>query len=261
MLPRLIACALLTLSLASAPARAETEVDVALVLAVDISYSMDPDEQVLQREGFIEALRSPLVHDAIRRGMLGRIAVVYAEWAGTWDQRVVVPWSVIDGPEAALAFADKLSEEPTRRATRTSISGAIDMGARLLRESGVTAQRQVIDVSGDGPNNQGRSVIEARDEAIAQGITINGLPIMLKQVGHLDMADLDAYFRACVIGGTGAFVVPARSKEQFPEAIKTKIIMEVSGLTPPQPLIHFANAGPAPDCRSGESQWRGGSRN
>jgi hypothetical protein len=257
MLPRLIACALLALALASTPARAETEVDVALVLAVDISYSMDQEEQILQREGFIEALRSPMVHDAIRRGMLGRIAVVYAEWAGTWDQRVVVPWSVIDSPEAAIAFAGKLMEEPTRRATRTSISGAIDMGMRLLRDSGVTALRQVIDISGDGPNNQGRSVVEARDEAVAQGITINGLPIMLKQPGYLDMSDLDAYFRACVIGGTGAFVIPARSKERFPEAIKTKIIMEVSGLMPPEPLIHFANAGSAPDCRSGESQWRG----
>jgi hypothetical protein len=260
-----VACAVLAGTLAglflAAPARAETEVDLALVLAVDISYSMDADEQVLQRQGFIEALRSPLVHEAIARGVLGRIAVVYAEWAGTWDQRVVVPWTVIDSREAATAFADRLLEEPTRRATRTSISGAIDMGARLLRESGVTAMRQVIDVSGDGPNNQGRAVTEARDEAVAQGITINGLPIMLKQPGYLDIPDLDAYFRACVIGGSGAFVVPAREKDQFPEAIKTKIILEVSGLTPPEPLVRFANAAAPPDCRSGETQWRGPSGN
>jgi hypothetical protein len=261
MLKILAASALVGLSLLAAPARAETEVDVALVLAVDISYSMDQEEQVLQRQGFIEALRSPVVHEAIRRGMLGRIAVTYAEWAGTWDQRVVVPWTVIDSPEAANAFADKLMEEPTRRATRTSISGAIDMGVRLIRESGVTAARQVIDISGDGPNNQGRSVTEARDEAVAQGITINGLPIMLKAPGYLDIADLDTYFRACVIGGTGAFVVPARDKEQFPNAIKTKIMLEVSGLTPPEPLIRHANAETPPDCRSGETQWRGTSGN
>jgi hypothetical protein len=261
MLKSLAASALVALTLLAGPARAETEVDVALVLAVDISYSMDPDEQLLQRQGFVEALRSPIVHEAIRRGMLGRIAVVYAEWAGTWDQRVVVPWTVIDGPEAALAFADKLVEEPTKRATRTSISGAIDMGVRLLKESGVSAARQVIDISGDGPNNQGRPVTEARDEAVAQGITINGLPIMLKQAGYLDAVDLDAYFRACVIGGTGAFVIPAREREQFPDAIKTKIMLEVSGLVPPEPLIRFANAGPPADCRSGETQWRGTSGN
>jgi len=261
MLRSAVALAFLGLACPSSPAMAETEVDVALVLAVDISYSMDEDEQVLQRQGFIAAFRSPLVHEAIKRGMLGRIAVTYAEWAGTWDQRVVVPWTVIDGREAAAAFADRLVEEPTRRATRTSISGAIDMGVRLLEESGIQAGRRVIDISGDGPNNQGRPVTEARDGAVARGVTINGLPIMLKQPGFLDIADLDAYFRACVIGGSGAFVVPARDKDQFPDAIKTKIMLEVSGLTPPEPLIRHANAAPPPDCRAGETQWRGSSGN
>lgn len=237
-------------------ARAETEVDLALVLAVDISFSMDLDEQELQRTGFMEALRSPVVHDAIARGMLGRIAVTYAEWAGNFEQRVIVPWTILDTPQSALAFADRLAQTPPRRAQRTSISGAIDMGARLLAESGVVALRQVIDVSGDGPNNQGRPVTAARDEAVAKGITINGLPIMLKRPGYLDIGDLDGYYADCVIGGVGSFTVPVRDRAQFPSAIKTKIIMEVAGLTPPAPLLHKAQGAPRANCLIGEQQWR-----
>ena len=116
-----------------APARADTEVDLALVIAVDISYSMDMDELALQRQGFADAFRSPQVHDAIRRGLLGKIAVVYFEWAGSWDQRVIVPWSVLDGPESASGFAEKVAAQPVRRAQRTSISGAIDFAMKLLK--------------------------------------------------------------------------------------------------------------------------------
>src|SRR3954452_14434312 len=125
------------LALGSGRLRAETDVDLALVIAVDVSYSMDPDEQELQRLGFVEAFRSQLVHDAIRRGMLGRISVVYMEWAGSSDQQVLVPWTVIDNPESAMAFAGLLAEKPTRRASRTSVSGAIDFGVKLLSESGL----------------------------------------------------------------------------------------------------------------------------
>ena len=174
----LAALALALAVLAPPPAHADTEVDLALVIAVDISYSMDVDELALQRQGFADAFRSPQVHDAIRRGTVGRIAVVYFEWAGSWDQRVIVPWSVIDGPESAGVFADKVSAQPVRRAQRTSISGAIDFAMKLLGQSGVDATRRVVDISGDGPNNQGRPVTIARAEALAQGVTINGLPIM-----------------------------------------------------------------------------------
>src|SRR5215218_9410285 len=111
------------LLLSAGASRAETEVDLALVIAVDVSYSMDVDEQMLQREGFIQAFRSPAVHDSIRRGMLGRIAVVYMEWAGMADQKIILPWTVLDGPAGAAAFAERLAEAPTRRAQRTSISG------------------------------------------------------------------------------------------------------------------------------------------
>ncbi len=214
-------------------ARAATEVDLALVLAVDISNSMDPEEQELQRQGFVEAFRSPLVHEAVRSGMLGRIAIVYAEWAGTYRQHVVVPWTTIETPQDAMAFADRLSRAPIQRGPRTSISGAIDLSMRLLRESGVEPLRQVIDISGDGANNQGRPVTQARDEALAQGITINGLPILLKRaVGYWDVADLDLYYRDCVIGGAGAFMVPVRERDQFAQAIKTKIIREIADLGP-----------------------------
>ena len=207
-----------------------TEVDLALVLAVDISNSMDREEQELQRQGFVEAFRSPLVHDAIRKGMLGRIAVVYAEWAGSTIQYVTVPWTEIEGVEGALSFADRLDDAPIHRGPRTSVSGAIDLGVRLLAESAVEPVRQVIDISGDGANNQGRSVTLARDEALAKGITINGLPLMLKRpVDSWDTENLDGYYRDCVIGGPGAFMIPVRERHQFAEAIRTKIIREIAG--------------------------------
>jgi len=234
---------------------ADEEVDVALVIAVDISFSMDPEEQALQREGFIEAFRSPIVHDAIRKGTIGKIAVVYAEWAANFEQRVIVPWTVIDNPESAFAFAGRLAAQPTRRGPRTSVSGAIDFGVRLLRESGVEAPRRVIDISGDGANNQGRPVTEARDEAVAQGLTINGLPIMLKRAtSYWDVTDLDVYYRDCVIGGPGAFTVPVRDRDQFVNAIKTKILMEIAGLMLPAPLVQHAQYQGGRACMAGEMQ-------
>lgn len=260
----LLAAALLAWG-GAGPARAETEVDLALVIAVDISFSMDPDEQVLQREGFIQAFRTPIVHDAIRRGAVGRIGVTYVEWAGAADQRVVLPWSIIDGPESAAAFAEGLAAKPTRRASRTSISGAIDFSRRLLATSDLAATRRVIDVSGDGANNQGRPVTTARDEAIENGITVNGLPVMLKAGGYFDLPELDTYFRDCVIGGPGAFMVPVKSREQFVEAVKTKIIMEIAERPTPGRAAEAEGGGlvmPAQaegrraNCFVGETQWR-----
>jgi hypothetical protein len=220
-------------ALLTSPSRAQpaTEVDLALVLAVDISNSMDPEEQELQRDGFVEAFRSALVHEAIKAGMLGRIAVAYVEWAGSSRQTVLVPWTIIEDRESAGGFADRLARAPTQRAPRTSISGAIDFSMRLLQGSAVEPLRQVIDISGDGANNEGRAVTQARDEALARGITINGLPIMLNRArGYWDVENLDIYYRDCVIGGSGAFMVPVRERQQFAQAIKTKIIREIAGL-------------------------------
>jgi len=251
---RLVIATLLTfgaLLLRAPPAAlAETEVDLALVLAVDTPGSMDPEEQKLQREGFVEAFRSPEVHDAIRKGVLGRIAVVYAEWAGSFVQHVVVPWTVVEGPEHALQFAARLAETPIRRGPRTSVSGAIDLGVQLLAQSGAEPMRRVIDISGDGINNQGREVVAARDEAVAQGITINGLPLMLKRPGgSWDTEGLDRYFRDCVIGGPGAFVIPVRERQQFADAIKTKIVREIAGLAPARRVLRARAQAPA-DCAS-----------
>ncbi len=240
----------------SVQAEAQTEVDLALVVAVDISFSMDTEEQALQREGFAQAFRSRLVHDAIRGGLLGKIAVTYMEWAGSSDQKVIIPWTVLDNSESLMAFADRIASTPLHRAQRTSISSAIDFSVKLLEESNVTAMRQVIDVSGDGPNNQGRMVVQARDDAIAKGITINGLPIMLRKPGYLDIPELDLYFKECVIGGQGAFMVPVRERDQFIEAIKTKILLEIADRTRTEPLFERIQSIPSANCLSGEMQWR-----
>ncbi|NIX76024.1 DUF1194 domain-containing protein [Microvirga sp. c23x22] len=255
---RILAGLALAFALTIPPGRAlaETDVDLALVIAVDISFSMDTEEQALQREGFAQAFRSKQVHDAIRGGMLGKIAVTYVEWAGASDQKVIVPWTVLDNPESLMAFAEKIASTPLRRAQRTSISGAIDFSTKLFTESNVTPTRRVIDVSGDGPNNQGRIVTDARKDTLAKGITINGLPIMMRRPGYLDIADLDLYYKDCVIGGQGAFMVPVRERDQFVQAIKTKILLEIANLTPPEGLIHRVQNVPKANCLAGEMQWR-----
>ena len=162
-------------------------VDVELVLAVDISYSMDPEEQALQREGYITGLTSREFLQALRSGMNGKVAVTYFEWAGPYDQKIVVPWRMIDGPESADAFANEIARAPYRRASRTSISGALNFGKPLFDGSGYRGIRRVIDVSGDGANNSGPFVTLMRDDVVAAGITINGLPIMLKRPNSFTM--------------------------------------------------------------------------
>jgi hypothetical protein len=235
---------------------AGTNVDVELVLAVDVSFSMDPDEQALQREGYREALTSPEFLNALREGMHGKVVVTYVEWAGERDQRVIVPWRLIDGAANAQAVADEIGRAPRRRAYRTSISGALLFAAPLFETSGYRGVRQVIDVSGDGTNNHGQLVAVARDEVLARGITINGLPIMLKRPlpGSIDIEDLDIYYEDCVIGGPGAFVVPTRERDRFKEAIRTKLVLEVAGRTPR--VIPAAATAPRISCTIGERMWQ-----
>jgi hypothetical protein len=257
---RLLALLLAAGALLSAPssARDKSEVDLALVLAVDISLSMEPDEQELQRQGFVAAFRSPDVHRAISQGALGRIAVMYLEWAGASYQEIVVPWTVIEHPSDALNFSARLAGiaiHPTEK--YTSISGAIDFSIRQFRESGISAGRQAIDISGDGPNNQGRMVSLARDDAVAKGIAINGLPIMLKRPdGIWDIERLDLYFRDCVIGGPGAFVIPVWKPSQFAEAIKAKMIREIADQSQPRVLVQPAQAELLSNCLAGELRIR-----
>ena len=237
---------------------AQTNVDVELVLAVDVSFSMDPDEQALQREGYREALTSPEFLNVLRQGMHGRISVIYVEWAGANDQKIVIPWRVIDGPATAQAVADEIGQRPTRRAYRTSISGGLLFAATLFEESGYRGIRRVIDVSGDGTNNQGQLVTVARDEVLAKGITINGLPIMLKQPapGSIDIEDLDIYYEDCVIGGPAAFVIPIRERDKFKDAVRTKLVLEVAGLTPQARIIPAAADAPRISCTIGERMWQ-----
>jgi hypothetical protein len=246
------------LTVAPAWHRAPTEVDLALVLAVDVSTSMDPDEQALQRQGYVEAFRSSLVHQAVRSGMLGRIAVTYVEWSGAHQprfQKIVVPWTIMESPKEATSFADRLAHAPIYRIGGTSISQAIDFSMVLLSSGHLLAARRVIDISGDGSNNQGRLVTEARDEAVARGVTINGLPIMLKEPDRRENATVDAYYRDCVIGGPGAFLIPVREREQFLTETRAKIVREIAGVTVPSSLAKSARATSRTDCDTSESLW------
>jgi hypothetical protein len=233
-------------------------VDVELVLAVDVSYSMDPDEQELQREGYAKALTSKEFMQALREGANGKIAITYVEWAGEYDQRVVVPWRLIEGPESADAVAAEIARAPFRRASRTSISGALRFAKPLFDNSGFRGLRRVIDVSGDGANNAGPLIAPTRDEVVEAGITINGLPIMLKRAtfGTMDIPNLDIYYEDCVIGGPGAFVVPIRERDKFVQAIHTKLVLEVAGRQPPARVMRASAQAPRISCTIGEKMWQ-----
>jgi hypothetical protein len=216
--------------------RAQTPVDLQLVFAVDVSRSIDADESRLQRDGYIAALTHPRVVKAITGGPLGRIAVAYFEWANASYQRILVPWTVIANEKDARAVAAILAEEPVASANWTSLSGAIDSGVSLLAASSFASPRRVIDISGDGRNNNGRPAADARDEAVRQGIVINGLPIINDKpnFGGMPERDLDVYFRQNVIGGPGAFIKVAQGFDSFGEAILQKLVIEISGIESPQ---------------------------
>ena len=233
-------------------------VDVELVLAVDVSYSMDPDEQALQREGYVMALTSREFMQALREGVSGKIAITYFEWAGQFDQKIIVPWRLIEGPESADAVAAEIASAPYRRASRTSIAGALIFAEPLFDNSGYRGLRRVIDVSGDGANNSGPLIVPTRDDVLSAGITINGLPIMLKRPmpGTMDMENLDVYYEDCVIGGPGAFVVPIRERAKFIEATRTKLVLEVAGRQPEPRVVPASAQAPRISCTIGEKMWQ-----
>jgi hypothetical protein len=233
-------------------------VDIELVIAVDVSYSMDPDEQALQREGYVQALRSREFLQALRQGAHSKIALAYFEWAGQFDQKILMPWRLIDGPESADSVAAELAAAPYRRASRTSISGGLIFAKPLFDSSGYHGTRRVIDVSGDGANNSGAPIVQTRDDVLAAGITINGLPIMLKRPtpGTMDIENLDIYYEDCVTGGPGSFVIPIRERSQFVEATRQKLVLEIAGRTP-QPRVMQASAEkPRISCTIGEKMWQ-----
>ncbi|MEM6305897.1 MAG: DUF1194 domain-containing protein [Pseudomonadota bacterium] len=234
----------------------ETEVDLELFLAVDVSRSMSAEELELQRRGYAEALASKDVIAALRSGLLGRIAVTYVEWAGPGSQREVVPWTLVESEADATAIAQKLTAHFDGGMRRTSISGALTYATAAFENNGFKGLRRVIDISGDGPNNQGRPVLRARAEAIARGIVINGLPLMTQDAlsSIWGIPDLDVYYTNCVIGGPGAFVVPVYGWSQFPEAVTRKLVLEIAGVAP-APRVIRAQAAPAYDCMIGEKMW------
>ena len=235
-----------------------TEVDVELVLAIDISYSMDFDELALQREGYAQAIASQEFLNALKQGTNAKVAVTLVEWAGVADQRIVVPWRLIDGAASAAAVSAELERSAVRRAFRTSISGALMFSAALFEGNGFRGIRRVIDVSGDGTNNQGPPVTLVRDEVLAKGIVINGLPIMLKepQPGSIDIPDLDIYYEDCVIGGPGAFVVPIREREKFKDAIRTKLVLDIADRSGVARIIPVSRENPRISCTIGEQMWQ-----
>ncbi|MDQ0316938.1 DUF1194 domain-containing protein [Amorphus orientalis] len=259
--------ALLAALAPAAPAVAQVEdvVDIELVLAVDVSWSMDHDEQLLQRQGYVGAFLHPDVLAAIEAGDWGRIAVTYVEWAGAGLQQVVVPWTLVDGPDSAEAFAARLAAAPLGRLRRTSISGALAFTGTLFDDNGYEGFRRVIDMSGDGPNNMGPPVTEERDKLIEAGITVNGLPIMIRRSSYdpfFQITNLDVYYEDCVIGGFGAFMVVVKSADEFADAIRRKLILEIAGAKPQTiPAQQILEQGPRIDCLIGEKlwqRWRGG---
>ncbi|HXV23813.1 MAG TPA: DUF1194 domain-containing protein [Alphaproteobacteria bacterium] len=250
----LIAC-LATSLLCAAPIHAQEQpVDLELVLAVDVSGSMDADEKLLQRQGYVEAFRHPQVIRAIVSGFHGGIAVTYVEWAGPSSQVVILPWRSIDREASAEDFARDLAAAPTSWIRRTSISGALLFSAALFDDNGFEAPRRVIDISGDGPNNTGSPVLPVRDAVVEQGIVINGLPITLKSggFGGLQPGQLDLYYEECVIGGTGAFIVSVQDPQHLAEAIRRKLVLEIAGAPPRATPAAAHEAGPRIDCLIGE---------
>jgi hypothetical protein len=204
-------------------ARAQTSVDLQLVLAVDASGSVNQSRFELQKQGYVQAFRNPQVLNAIRSGQTGAIAVTMFQWTGPRLHVDVMPWMVIKDEASASAAADALSAAPRGLfGGGTSLSGAIDYGLKRFSQDGIVAARHVIDISGDGSNNSGRAPAAARDEAVAKGVTINGLPILSVEYG------LDDYYRDNVIGGEGAFLVVARNFESFGGAILKKLIAEIA---------------------------------
>jgi hypothetical protein len=234
---------------------ADVNVDLELVLAVDVSRSMDYDEQKLQREGYVDALRHPQVIEAIQTGPLGRIAVTYIEWAGPLHQAVIVPWAIVESREDAEAFSAKIAAAPMLRETGTSISGGLFFASGLFAESGAEGVRRAIDVSGDGPNNMGLPVVPMRDRIVSEGITINGLPIILRpSLGSsaFNIQNLDVYYEDCVIGGPGAFMITVDDPARFSIAIRRKLVLEIAGRMPEVIPAAATSAAPRIDCLIGE---------
>lgn len=253
---RVFAC-LIALFLAVAPAAAQDrkEVDLVLALAIDISGSIDPEEARLQRQGYVQAFRDREIVKAILAGANGRIAVAYFEWSDSWMQKLLVDWTLLDSEAAIDSFATRLNDAPISIARRTSISGAMRYAIPLFARAPYYTDRKVLDISGDGSNNDGMLVTDMRHEALKERIVINGLPIMNDRpnpFGFPNETDLDKYYLHCVTGGPRSFVEVARSFEDFPRAVRKKLLQEVANLAP--------DWGPRSDVDYGGDMLRDGVR-
>lgn len=256
-LAAMVACCLVLMGAQVQP-QAE-QVDLSLVLAVDISGSVDDEEAHLQRNGYVQALTDPRVISTIEQGVIGKIAVTYFEWAGSHYQNTLVDWHVIEDAHSAGIFAKQIAASPRIVEMYTSISGAIDYGIYRLSQNPHQSPRHAIDISGDGANNSGEMLPAARDRAAARNITINGLPIVNdrpSRFGRRQIANLDLYYRECVIGGPRAFLIVANGFLDFARAIRRKLILEIADRQPvPQPRrsrVVLAQLPKGPGCDAGE---------
>jgi hypothetical protein len=243
---RLVRCLLALAALVTIPtlsARAAEPVDLLLVLSSDVSRSVDHPKFLLQREGYAAAISDPVVMEAIKSGPHQRIAVCFVEWSGFGAQKLVIDWTMIDGPGAARKFGDQLLELPRAFADRTSISGGIEFASAQLERAPFEGSRRTIDVSGDGTNNAGRDVKLARDETVAKGVVINGLVILSDRpvpwnAEHTNPpGGLEKYYQDNVIGGPGAFVLVAENFNSFGRAIIKKMIAEIAFHSPPSRTV------------------------
>ena len=238
-----LALVAVAVALGTAPVRAADPVDLLLVLASDVSRSVDTRKFQLQREGYAAALDNPRVVEAIRSGPHGRIAICFVEWSGVTSQKVVIDWALVSDEASARRIGDQMIELPRTFADRTSISAGIDFAMSQLERSPFQAPRRTIDVSGDGTNNSGRDVGQARDEALAKGVTINGLVILSDSPlpwnpEHTNPpGGLDEYYRRNVIGGAGSFVMVAQNHDSFGQAIVKKLIAEIAWNAPPRGVV------------------------
>lgn len=235
----------------------EIEVDLELVLLVDVSRSMTERELEIQRKGYAEALRSDAVFAALQSGLLQTVAITYVEWAGT--QEVVIDWQLLQTRDDLDAFAEILTSRFDPALRRTSISEALIFAEFLIASNKYKGLRRVVDVSGDGPNNQGRAVTVARDAVLAEGIIINGLPLLTREgmdlSWHLD--NLDIYYETCVIGGPGSFVIPVFDWDDFADAVQRKLVLEMVSRPPEARIIPAQSMRLDPtDCLIGEKIWR-----
>ena len=251
-----VLCFIASIPAASVAEDFDLPVDVELVLAVDVSGSMDYEEHTVQRQGYVQALGHPDFVRAVLSGGFQRVALTYVEWAGPDRHAIVLPWTVVADDEDALRVSDFLATAPINFMRGTSISSALDFALPLFDDNGFEGIRRVIDISGDGPNNMGPPVLPSRDRVLEAGITINGLPIMIRPSIRAGPATrgLDDYYRDCVIGGPGAFVLPVAELHEMAEAVRQKLILDIAGLAEPEPRVVLAQATATVDCMIGERQ-------